>query len=288
MASPVAKLLLLLGACNAVVSSAEQSIRMLSSLFDTSRAYRSTHASYASGTNASTMSDHPNLSIVLGVVVSAALFAAFIFIVDRETFDEVVGNKINCATVSCFRNSCKKPNIDEEDDGVILPDYITPETAEYLSDKHDEEVERPRRKMLAMYNFVRQKASNYLGTVQNFLPNSNEENFRIPLPDGVAKYVLPKKYDENSDEDKYQIRDLQEIPTDEQTLEDKVAYKLWHGKEEIQEKIEDIRLRIFWKPTKNWDEILDGKDKYKIEGEEIENEIQCNSWFEDDANTPWR
>ena len=92
---------------------------------------------------------------------------------------------------------------------------------------------------------------------------------------------------ENSDEDKYHIRDLEEIPTDEQTLEDKVAYQLWHGKEEIQEKIEDIRLRMFWKPTKDLDAALDGKDKYNVAGEEQEAEIQCNSWFEEDANAPW-
>jgi len=277
-------LLLLLGAACKVVSSAdEQSSRALSSSMRANRTY----SSYSNSVG------HPYLSVFLGVALSSALFAGFVFLIDRETFDDVVGSTFKCAKKRCGSSCarrCVKPRIDDDDDRYVpntAPEYITPETAEYLSNKHDQEVERPKRMLLATQHFIREKASKYLGTVQHFLPNSAAENFRIPLPDKVAKVILPKRDIDNSDEDKYHIRDLEEIPTDEQTLEDKVAYQLWHGKEEIQEKIEDIRLRMFWKPTKDLDAALGGKDKYNVAGEEQEAEIQCNSWFEEDANAPW-
>lgn len=274
-------LLLLLGvACQAAES------RLLSSSNRSS-------PTYASYNNANASGGHPYLSIFLGTVISAAIFTGFVFFVDRETFDDVIGTRIKCtqcksATLRCTR-ACAKPNIDNDDEDVpnTSPEYITPETAEYLSAIYDEKVEKPKRMMIATQKWVREQSSKYLGTVQNFLPNSDERSFRIPLPDILAKSVLPKRFDENSDDDKYHIRDLEEIPTDEQTLEDKVAYQLWHRKEDLQEKIEDIRLRMFWKPTKDLDEILAGKDKYNVEGEEMEMEIQCNSWFEEDANAPW-
>lgn len=275
-------LLLLGGVCQAAESS-----RLLASWNRSP-----TYASYNYGANANASGGHPYLCVFLGIVTSAAIFTGFVFLIDRETFDEVIGTKMKCTKCSVSRvcvRTCAKPSIDDDDDCVpnISPEYITPETAEYLSNKYDQEVEKPKRMMLATQNWVRKQAAKYLGTAQSFLPNSDERNFRIPIPDVLAKRVLSKKFDESSDEDKYHIRDLEEIPTDEQTLEDKVAYQLWHGKEEIQEKIEDIRLRIFWKPTKNLDEVLDGRDKYNIEGEEKEVELQCNSWFEEDANAPW-
>jgi len=277
-----AEILLLLGSvCQAAES------RLLSS------SNRSSQYTSYQGQNANASGDHPYLSIVLGIVLSAVLFTGFIFIVDRETFYEVIETKMKCSKCTrcssarlCARGaltSCSKPDIDDDNDcGApnISPQYITPETAEYFKNKHDEEFEKPKRVMLATQKWVLEKSSNYLGTVQNFLPNS-------PLPRALAKNVLPNKFDKNSDEDKYQIRDLEEIPTEEQTMEDKVAYQLWHGAEEIQEKIEDVRVRMFWKPTKDLDKVLDGKDKYNVEGEEKEIDIQCNSWFEEDANAPW-
>mmetsp|Transcript_19759 Transcript_19759/g.33686 ORF Transcript_19759/g.33686 Transcript_19759/m.33686 type:complete len:290 (+) Transcript_19759:113-982(+) len=275
-----AEILLLLGSvCQAAES------RLLSS----SNRYPSQYTSY-NGQNANASGDHPYLSIVLGIVLSAVLFTGFIFIVDRETFYEVIVTKMKCSKCTkcssagiCALTSCSKPDIDDDNDcGApnISPQYITPETAEYFKNKHDEEFEKPKRVMLATQKWVLEQSSKYLGTVQNFLPNN-------PLPRALAKNVLPNKFDKNSDEDKYQIRDLEEIPTEEQTMEDKVAYQLWHGAEEIQEKIEDVRVRMFWKPTKNLDKVLDGKDKYNVEGEEKEIDIQCNSWFEEDANAPW-
>ena len=277
------RLIILLVACQAAES------RFLSSSNQSPPTYASY---YAYGPNANA-GYHPYLSVISGIIFSAVIFTGFVFLIDRETFDEVVGRRMNCTScrtvTSYVSNTCSKPNIDHDDDCApnISPEYITPETEEYLSNKHDEEVERPRRTVIAAQNWLRRQSSKYLGTFQNFLPNNDEEHCRIPLPDVLAKSVLPKKYEENSDQDKYYIRDLKEIPTDEKTLEDKVAYQLWHGAEDMQEKIEDIRLRMFWKPTRNLDEVLEGRDKYNVEGEEKEAEIQCNSWFEEDANAPW-
>lgn len=263
-------LLLLGGVCQAAESS-----RLLSS--------SNRSPTYASNYDAS--GGHPYLSIFLGIVISAAIFTGFVFLVDRETFDEVIGTKIKCKCAARLcTDKCIKPSIDDDDDCVpnTSPEYITRETAEYLSKRHNEEAEKWNRMMIATKNWIRKQSAKYLDRC-----DSDERNFPFPLPDVLAKTVLPKKYDENSDEDKYHIRDLEEIPTDEQTLEDRVAYQLWHGKEEIQEKIEDIKLRMFWKPTKDFEKGLDGRDKYNIEGEEKEVELQCNSWFEEDPNVPW-
>lgn len=225
---------------------------------------------------------HPYVSVFLGIVVSATLFAGLIFLIDRETFDEVIGTKMNCKICRSVANDlsartkcCAKPDIDDESEGVpnMSPEFITPETAEYLSNKHDEEVEKPKR---MWQKWVHEQSSKYLEKAQNLLPNS-------PLSGVLARSIGAKKIDENSDEDKYHIRDLNEIPSDEQTVEDKVAYQLW----DIKEHIEDARLRMFWKPTKDLDKIMDGKDKYNVTGESKEDELQCNSWFEEDPNAPW-
>ena len=264
-------LLFLLGsACQAAES------RLLSSSNRSSDTYIT---SYYHGQNANESNGHPYLGTFLGIVISAAIFAGFIFLVDRETFDEVIGKRMKCTMcrsvandISARAKCCAKPDIDDEDDGVpnISPEYITPETAEYFSNKHDEEVEKPKRMWLATKNWVHEQSSKYLG---NFLPKS-------PLS------VLPKSArtnGDNSDEDRYHIRDLEEIPSEEQTVEDKVAYQLW----DIKEHIEEARVRMFWKPTKDLDKVMDGKDKYNIKGESKEHEIQCNSWFEEDPNAPW-
>lgn len=277
-------LFLLGGACQAAES------RLLSSSNRSSNTYTSYYGQYA---NAS--SGHPYLSIFLGIVLSAAIFTGFVFLVDRETFDEVIGQKLFCkctrcrsAGVSVRNRCCDKPDIDDDDDyGIptISPEFITPETAEYLSNKHDEEAERPKKILRATQKWVRDQSSKCLVPVKKYLPksfiNSNDE-IQIPLPEICPKHPVSDKL-EISDEDKYYIRELSEIPPEEQSLEDKVAYQLW----EITEQIEDARVKMFWTPTRDLDKVMDGKDKYNVKGESKEYEIQCNSWFEEDEDAPW-
>eukprot|EP00986_Skeletonema_menzelii_P008418 scaffold3535_cov148-Skeletonema_menzelii.AAC.2 len=275
--SKVEILLFLFGSASQVAES-----RLLSSSNRSSDTYIT---SYYHGQNANASNGHPYLGAFLGIVMSAAIFAGFIFLVDRETFDEVIGKRMKCTIcrsvatdLSARTKCCAKPDIDDEDDGVpnTSPEYITPETAEYFSNKHDEEVEKPKRMWLATQYWVHEQSSKYLKKAQNFLPNS-------PLPGVLAKRNRTNNIDDDSGEDKYHIRDLEEIPSEEQTVEDKVAYQLW----DIKEHIEDARIRMFWKPTKDLDKVMDGKDKYNVKGESQEYEIQCNSWFEEDPNAPW-
>lgn len=277
-------LLFLLGsACQAAES------RVLSSSNRSSNTYTSYYGHYTN-----TSSGHPYLSVFLGIVLSATIFAGFIFLVDRETFDEVIGQKLFCKCIRCrsglpsVRNMCycAKPDIDDEDDyGApnISPEFITPETAEYLENKHEEETERPKRMLLATQQWVRGQSIKTLTPFKKYLPksfiNSNDE---IQIPEICPKKPVADKLEKSID-DKYYIRDSQEFLSEEQSLEDKVAYRLW----EITEKVEDARVKMFWKPTRDLDKVMDGRDKYNVKGESKEFEIQCNSWFEEDENTPW-
>lgn len=274
-------LLLLSGACQAAES------RLLSSSNRSSTSYNGQYANASNG--------HPYLSIFLGVVLSAAIFTGFVFLVDRETFDEVVGQKLFCKCTRCRSTSvsvhnscscCNKPDIDDDDDyGVpnISPEFITPETAEYLSNKHEEEAERPKKMWRETQKWVRDQSSKCLVPVKKYLPKSFvNSNGEIQLPEIFPKQAVADKL-EVSDEDKYYIRDLHEIPSEEQSLEDKVAYQLW----EMTEKVEDARVKMFWTPTRDLDKVMDGKDKYNVKGESKEFEIQCNSWFEEDEDAPW-
>jgi len=85
------------------------------------------------------------LNVTLGIISGVAAILGLIFLIDRETFEEVTGVK----EVHC---KCTKPNIDQEEDDELEPSpfekdnyHLTKDTQDYLAEKKDMEKEKPMR-----------------------------------------------------------------------------------------------------------------------------------------------
>lgn len=120
-----------------------------------SHARQSTSASSLYNKN-TTKGSSTVLNVVLGAIAGVLALLGILFLIDRETFTDLTG--VKGPSASC---SCTKPRIDDDDDcsnGQTPYErdlakrrrdhsshYLTQETANYLEEKHDREVERPRR-----------------------------------------------------------------------------------------------------------------------------------------------
>lgn len=181
---------------------------------------------YQNTTNGS----HTFVNVCLGILASLSVLFGALYLLDRETFEQVTGVKdITIPRTICWKPYCKcnlkkrRIDPDEEDATPFEQDtgeyYLTEETKNYLAEKEDWEVKRPRRLIKSMFGFC----------------------FRT------------KDY-ESEEGDKYRIP--------------------WTGSEDNAERskrwgdvflpvfvaLEDVRLRLCWKPTKEYNP----NDKYDV------------------------
>jgi len=168
-----------------------------------------------------------------------------LYLFDRETFTQVTGLK----KLLPYNCKCSIARIDSDDESDPTPYerdvrdvHLTRETQDYLEEKHDVEVEKPKRRLRNILWCC-------FGT---------------------------KKYDES---DKYQVP--------------------WTGSEDEATKgknagnvnvmmvfLEDLRLRFFWRPTKEYD----ARDKYDVGDSTDDDEIKyaASSYESAEVGTaPW-
>lgn len=103
----------------------------------------------------STNNGNAFLQITMGLITGILALAAILYIIDPETFKELTGAEQMAGRCSCLD---KRRIDDEEEDDSQTPyerdcrdQYLTEETANYLDEKRDREVEKPKRKLRSMF-----------------------------------------------------------------------------------------------------------------------------------------
>ncbi|KAL7554481.1 hypothetical protein ACHAWF_017931 [Thalassiosira exigua] len=174
---------------------------------------------YDKNTN-STPRDNTFLIVVLGIICGVISVLGLLYNIDRETFTKVTGvEELPPLPLAC---NLSKPRIDDDDDDSDGPTpyerdtYLTRETAEYLEEKRDAEVERPMRRLKALFPWC----------------------FRAKVYDEGDKYRLPWTDTESAD-----------------------GGGGGGGARTILEFWEELRLRLFWRPAKEYGE----RDKYAVD-----------------------
>jgi len=99
--------------------------------------------------NNTTRGSNTFVNVTLGILAGIAMLLGLLFLIDRETFTQLTGVK----EVPHYCN-CSKPRIDGDDDDGSEPTpfekdnyYLTEETRDYLAEKEDEELEKPKRRL---------------------------------------------------------------------------------------------------------------------------------------------
>lgn len=165
------------------------------------------------------------INVTLGVIFGVMVLLGFIYYIDQETFKEITGKD------GPFYGRCSKPRIDDDDDDDGISPFeqdvyhlnLTKETKQHLAEKHDREIDRPRRMLKQMCLFF----------------------FKRKEYDEEDKYNTPWNGDEND-------------PGKENML---LVF------------LEDIRLRLCWKPTKKYSgnrKMGQHADKYAVQLEDSE------------------
>jgi len=170
--------------------------------------------------NNTTRGSNTFVTVTLGVVAGVLAVFGLVYLIDRETFTQLTGGK-----KLPYYCDCSKYRIDDDDDDASDPTpferdaYLTKETAEYLEEKHDKEVEQPKRQLMSIFWCC----------------------FRTRDYDESDKYGVPMTVSEDDWE------------------KPKMAGKT--VKNTVMVMLEEVRLRLCWRPTKEYDE----KDKYNVE-----------------------
>lgn len=180
----------------------------------------SSSVSSQSGSDSGWSESETFVNVFFGCVAGVGMLMGLLYILDRELFD-----KSPCAQIKC---TCTKHRIDGDyDNDLIDEEYITQDTVEYLAEKQDEE-ERPKRIVRSLISSVLWRTKEY---------------------DEADKYKLSEQPSVGDGDD------IATAETDEQhsTIEKKIESAVWN-------RLEDVRLRFFWRPIESKNE----NDKYKV------------------------
>lgn len=154
------------------------------------------------------------LNVTLGIIFGVAALLGLIFLIDRETFEEVTGVK----EVPRYCK-CSKPNIDQEEDDELEPSpfekdnyHLTKDTQDYLADKKDMEVHRPMR-ILKQYFACFFRTKEYNDDDKYDVPWTGDENnpgrvnvFLVFWEDVRLRFCWrPTKKYKNKNWDKYAV-----------------------------------------------------------------------------------
>ena len=129
---------------------------------------------------------------------------------------------------------CDKPQISQDEDEIIDEAYITPDTKEYLAEKR-----KPSKVMRFFFPFMYKK--------------EYQDNVAADLAD-IYKYkreaaVQDTVQTERAAQEEPTVQDIHAVSEDEETIVSVLSNTM-----------EEVRLRLFWQPTKEYDE----QDKYGV------------------------
>lgn len=129
---------------------------------------------------------------------------------------------------------CDKPQISQDEDEIIDEAYITPDTKEYLAEKR-----KPSKVMRFFFPFMYKKEF--------------QDNVAADLAD-IYKYkreaaVKDTVQTERAAQEEPTVQDIHAVSEDEETIVSVLSNTM-----------EEVRLRLFWQPTKEYDE----QDKYGV------------------------
>lgn len=219
-------------------------------------------------------------NVVCGIIAGVAVLYGALFFVDRDTFTQITGqaglvpcsdkfDKCNC--------KCKKRLIDQDDEDITeferdmaaraiatgrdddeaSSPYLTLETIDYLREKHDQAVDKPKRMLLSLY----QKCK-------------------------------PKKVIDESD--KYRTPDEDDIHGGIAACPPNAAVSNMF--ETVTNVFQEMRLKLCWTPAKQYDtqdkyklsdEVAGGADDDDDATVEIIDVQRQASSYESDPRAPW-
>ncbi|KAL7538684.1 hypothetical protein ACHAXR_008725 [Thalassiosira sp. AJA248-18] len=216
------------------------------------------------------------VNVTLGIIAGILSLLGMLFFIDRETFTQITGVK----ELPYYCNPCTKPSItgdDDDDNGDAYTNatddesgggptpyekdaYLTTETREYLRDKHDKEVEKPKRILRSIF-WCCFKTKQY----------GDGDKYNVPYASSEEEYNNIAAGNNNKEGGNFFFGNVNIF---------------WIF-------VEDVRLRFCWKPTKDYND--DGRDKYDVGGldskdEEstVEIKIAASSYESAEPGTaPW-
>ena len=189
------------------------------------------------------------VTVTLGILASILTLLILLYFIDRETFTDLTGIK----GVNWYCNpTCKKRRLDEEEESeneqsytnYERDQYLTRETVEYLEEKYDAEVEQPKRRYYTLKKQIKQtlwccfRPKNYTGDKYHIPWTGSENTMQMNSPTAINKKSTTNYNNNNMD-----------------NVHDDISFMSY---------LEEIRLRLCWRPTKKYNPNV---DKYKVGGE---------------------
>jgi len=187
-----------------------------------------------------------------------------LYIIDHETFTQLTGMRIKWScNPQCSRFKRRADSDEQTEDSYTNYErdvYLTESTKDYMREQHDTKVEQPKRKLRQIFWCCFQ-TKNYTGDKYH-IPWSESQSSSDRIEGGVSKNKSRTKTQDGIN----------------QTIEKDMNI--------CAQFFEEIRLRLFWRPTKQYKPNV---DKYHV-GDDEEGEIKyAASSYESAAvgDAPW-
>ena len=186
-----------------------------------------------------------------------------LYIIDHETFTQLTGMRIKWScNPQCSRFKRRADSDEETEDSYTNYErdvYLTESTKDYMREQHDTKVEQPKRKLRQIFWCCFQ-TKNYTGDKYHIPWSESQSSSDGGKGGGVSS--------KNKDDDGIT-----------QTIEKDMNI--------CAQFFEELRLRLFWRPTKQYKPNV---DKYHVGDEDEEGEIKyAASSYESAAvgDAPW-
>ncbi|KAL7482213.1 hypothetical protein ACHAW6_007896 [Cyclotella cf. meneghiniana] len=216
---------------------------------------------------------------VFGFIAAVGTLVGFLYLVDRDLF--------NCKFGPCKCHiSCIKIRHLDDENTIIEDQYVTPETARRLTTNEANQTIESYIPWLKCprFSFTKPRIDRdekdeiddaYITPeTRQYLAERREEQEK---PWKFVRKLFPflwktKKYD---DEDKYKTTKIDPTEFDEADDDDETIVSV------LSHHMEEVRLRLFWKPTKDYDE----NDKYAVAVKKSDSEEERDKG---DHTSPYR